>query len=574
VSRDTQIVQAHAPRHCIDNQAKVAVYSRSLHTSRATRQSSANVFLVGVQEGIKSTGYGFWDRVRNGSFTAPPNPLLDDCDRILEVSSDHASLAASSKQHYPNFGDIQPRHFVPAAEEIVKRTQQDIKSFVEAILGEGQTADAIPDTIKGNPLEDVVLQNLYRINFAAIYLERLMMWYMMLQNENKTEMSRIFNSVQQTLAGAEVVTADTVPLIWAARESVFRRLENTEKMAQQDKAVLEEKARALSLMLKGCMAVPDEDEESAIDHENISAVSKRLNEVSYELSRALSPREGSKPNPKLVLPLLYEILSLRKQKAQAAGFDTYADFYLSWFMTAPNVEAVADLHKRISSKAILIAEKHKEAWQNEDRLSLKDIDKMALSGSELDVSEYRPTIWGSLALHLEMNAVLVGLFDLCSKLFGVVVTELKADDKPPVWNSDVRVYQVLEEACGNLIGTIYFDPFKRPQSKAQGENFCVPLVSRGKLSSLSSTPSSEDKAQSSVTKPIVCIGCDISPPDWESSPVFMAFDEVTNLFHEFGHAMHHVLSNTDSGQVSGVAGVEADGVEFPSQVSILTYMLM
>jgi hypothetical protein len=91
--------------------------------------------------------------------------------------------------------------------------KHDIKSFAEAILGEGQTATAIPNMIKGNPLEDVLLQNIYRINFAAIYLEIVVMWYMMLQNEDKTEMSRIFNSERQTLAGAEVVPGDTLPLI-------------------------------------------------------------------------------------------------------------------------------------------------------------------------------------------------------------------------------------------------------------------------------------------------------------------------------------------------------------------------
>jgi Zn-dependent oligopeptidase len=108
------------------------------------------------------------------------------------------------------------------------------------------------------------------------------------------------------------------------------------------------------------------------------------------------------------------------------------------------------------------------------------------------------------------------------------VTDLKSDDKPPVWNSDGRVYHVLEEAGGNLFETIYFDPFKHPSPKHKGNLFRATrfsrLISRGNLSSLYSTPSSEDKAQSAITKPIVCIGYYISSPDWESSHVFMAFD--------------------------------------------------
>jgi oligopeptidase A len=144
--------------------------------------------------------------------------------------------------------------------------------------------------------------------------------------------------------------------------------------------------------------------------------------------------------------------------------------------------------------------------------------------------------------------VVAGLFGVISKLFGVTI----APDQAPVWHPDVRFFRI--ERDGQLIGQFYLDLYARP-GKGQGAWMDD---ARGRRLTTGGI----------VQTPIAYLTCNFTPPaevDGQLQPSLFTHDEVTTLFHEFGHGLHHMLTEVDELSVSGISGVEWDAVELPSQ---------
>jgi oligopeptidase A len=146
------------------------------------------------------------------------------------------------------------------------------------------------------------------------------------------------------------------------------------------------------------------------------------------------------------------------------------------------------------------------------------------------------------------HKVVDGLFGVISRLFGVTI----APDQAPVWHPDVRFYRI--ERNGELIGQFYLDLYARP-GKGQGAWMDD---ARGRRLTTGGI----------VQTPIAYLTCNFTPPaevDGKLQPSLFTHDEVTTLFHEFGHGLHHMLTEVDELSVSGISGVEWDAVELPSQ---------
>ncbi|MFS7894255.1 putative oligopeptidase A [Helianthus anomalus] len=137
------------------------------------------------------------------------------------------------------------------------------------------------------------------------------------------------------------------------------------------------------------------------------------------------------------------------------------------------------------------------------------------------------------------------------KLFGIDVEP--ADGSAPVWNADVRFYRI-KDSSGEPIAYFYFDPYVHPAEK-RGGAWMDEVVARRRVLS-------DDKM--SVRLPIVHIVCNQMPPVGDK-PSLMTFHEVKTIFHEFGHALQHMLTKQDEGLVSGIRGIEWDAIELPSQ---------
>ncbi len=145
-------------------------------------------------------------------------------------------------------------------------------------------------------------------------------------------------------------------------------------------------------------------------------------------------------------------------------------------------------------------------------------------------------------------AVMAGLFRLVQKLFGVQILP----DSAPTWHPDVRFYRI--ERDGQLVGQFYLDLYAR--AGKGGGAWMDDARGRRRL------------ADGSIQTPVAYLVCNFTPPatvDGQLQPSLFTHDEVTTLFHEFGHGLHHMLTEVEEIGVSGISGVEWDAIELPSQ---------
>jgi len=244
--------------------------------------------------------------------------------------------------------------------------------------------------------------------------------------------------------------------------------------------------------------------------------------------------------------IIIEMSNLRLERANLLGYKSHADFVLSNNMSE-TAGAVYELMDQLWPSALEMAKNDKEALSEmmknegiEEDFRGSDwryyVDKIRTKRYNFNEDETRP--------YFEFNAVKDGAFMLADKLFGM---KFKLLEDAPKWHEDQQVYEVLE-ADGTHIGVLYMDFFTR-ESKRGGAWM------------------NELRMQSNVDgfiKPIVTNNFNFPPPT-KDTPSLLSFTEAQTLFHEFGHALHGLLSNVKYGSLSGT-NVPRDFVEFPSQV--------
>ncbi len=248
-------------------------------------------------------------------------------------------------------------------------------------------------------------------------------------------------------------------------------------------------------------------------------------------------------------PLIKRILELRKQQAEILGYNTYAEVSLARKM-APNVESVEGLLEELRTVSYDAA--------------VKDLDTLKTFAKTDDLQPWDVSYWAEkqretlfnftaeeLRPYFPLPQVLDGLFTLAKRIFGVTI--IAADGEAPIWQEDVRYFQVNNEA-GEAIAHFYLDPYSRPAEKRGGAwmNDCI---GRAKI---------KLEEQFMTRLPVAYLICNQTPPV-DGKPSLMTFDEVTTLFHEFGHGLQHMLTKVDYPGAAGINNVEWDAVELPSQ---------
>ena len=144
--------------------------------------------------------------------------------------------------------------------------------------------------------------------------------------------------------------------------------------------------------------------------------------------------------------------------------------------------------------------------------------------------------------------MLDGLFALARRLFGAVITP--ADGEQPVWHPDVRYFRVRDED-GTPRASFFLDPYSRPADKRGG-------------AWVSGCLDRKRRPDGSLRLPVAYVVCNQAPPV-DGKPSLMTFREVETLFHEFGHALQHMLTTVDDVDAAGSNNIEWDAVELPSQ---------
>jgi oligopeptidase A len=252
--------------------------------------------------------------------------------------------------------------------------------------------------------------------------------------------------------------------------------------------------------------------------------------------------------------LMAEILYLRQEQAKSLGFASAAELSLASKM-ADSPQQVMDFLLDLAQKARPfalqdVAELRAFAKTNLGLESMESWDvsyvseklrQNKFSFSEDEVRQY-----------FQVQNVLAGLFQLVEELFGVVlrktsVTEPQYDLSQCLWHPDVQLYSVLRG--GTTVGYLFLDPY----SRATKRGGAWMDDSRGRRQRVSV-----------LQKPVAMLTCNFMPPNGDQ-PSTISHDDVTTLFHEFGHGLHHLLTEVDELEVSGINGVEWDAVELPSQ---------
>ena len=243
-------------------------------------------------------------------------------------------------------------------------------------------------------------------------------------------------------------------------------------------------------------------------------------------------------------PVMAEILSLRQEMAQLLGFNNYAELSLASKM-APNVETVDEFLIDLAQHAREPAEQDiaqiKAIAEQDGITDLQPWDTTFYS-EKLKVQHFNLS-QEALKPYFPAPKILQGLFSIVNRLYGIQIVEREA----PVWHPDARYFELEDQ--GQVLGGFYFDLYAR--SGKRGGAWMSGFRSRM-------------QSKQGLQKPICYMVCNFTPPVGDQ-PALLTHDEITTLFHEFGHGLHHMLTEVDNISVAGTHGVAWDAVELPSQ---------
>jgi oligopeptidase A len=244
-------------------------------------------------------------------------------------------------------------------------------------------------------------------------------------------------------------------------------------------------------------------------------------------------------------PIITQLLKLKLEEAKLLGFNNFAELSLATKMADTPKQVIEFLQNLASKAKPYAAQDMIELTDYAAKLGINDMqawdvsyvseklreDKYAFS--DLEVKQYFPEA-----------KVMAGLFKVIETIFGVFVQKTES----PTWHENAHFYSITRPT-GELVGQFYLDLYARNNKRggAWMDEAITRRVVDGKL-----------------TTPVAYLTCNFSAPVG-GKPALFTHDEVITLFHEFGHGLHHMLTEVNDYSVSGIKGVEWDAVELPSQ---------
>lgn len=246
-------------------------------------------------------------------------------------------------------------------------------------------------------------------------------------------------------------------------------------------------------------------------------------------------------------PVIDEILALRREKADLLEFNSYAELSLATKM-AESADKVLDFLNELVVKGRPVAEQEYSQLQEfaatlgKNQLNAWDISYYSekLRKELYDISQEE------LRAYFPVEKVKNGLFNIVSQLFGITIERNQGYE---TWHPSVETYDIFRDS--NLVARFYFDLYTR-DSKRSGA-WMHDCRTRRLL------------ADGSLQLPAAYLVCNFTEGTGDK-PALLTHSEVTTLFHEFGHGLHHLMTRENSLRVSGIHGVAWDAVELPSQL--------
>jgi oligopeptidase A len=242
-----------------------------------------------------------------------------------------------------------------------------------------------------------------------------------------------------------------------------------------------------------------------------------------------------------------KIIALRHEAAQLLGFDNAAAESLATKM-ADSTDTVMRFLEDLAARARPVAREELKTLRRfaAEHLGLGNLEawdvgyaaeKLRQQRYALDEEQLKP--------YFALPAVIDGLFAVTQKLYGITLDQREDVD---TWHPDVRYYE-LKNAEGEVFAGVYLDLYARSGKRGGAwMDVCRARFRDGDALHL----------------PVACLTCNFAPPT-ENAPALLTHDDVLTLFHEFGHSLHHMLTEVELPSIAGIDGVEWDAVELPSQ---------
>ena len=318
--------------------------------------------------------------------------------------------------------------------------------------------------------------------------------------------------------------------------------------ANAEKAGLQ--GHQLSLKMPCYLPIMQFAHSSALREKLYRAYVTRASDQSVSTPSAL-PADGSHPSSVSAFQdntiCIQEILALRHEEAQLLGYANYAEVSLASKMAQSPAEVMTFLHD-LAKRARPYAEKDIAELREfaAQQLQLKDPQAWDWTyiGEKLKEARYAFSEQ-EVKMYFTAPKVLAGLFKIVETLFEVSIRR----DTAPVWHEGVEFYRI--ERAGTLVGQFYLDPGAR--SGKRGGAWMDDVRARWLR---------PDNQQ--LQTPVAHLVCNFAEGAGGKPPL-LTHDDVITLFHECGHGLHHMLTQINERDVSGISGVEWDAVELPSQ---------
>jgi oligopeptidase A len=250
-------------------------------------------------------------------------------------------------------------------------------------------------------------------------------------------------------------------------------------------------------------------------------------------------------------PLISEILDLRQELAKLLGFANYSELSLAGKMaesTEQVLNFLRDLGQRGKPFAVRDLQELKAFAAEQGLTDLQSWDvgyySEKLRQQRYSISQEQVRAW------FPIDKVLSGLFAIVQQLYGIEIRELHDFDS---WHPEVRLFEINEN--GQHIGRFFFDLYARANKRGGAW--------------MDGARDQRRNATGELISPVANLVCNFTPPLASAAvngqPALLTHDEVTTLFHEFGHGLHHLLTRIEHAGASGINGVAWDAVELPSQ---------
>lgn len=260
------------------------------------------------------------------------------------------------------------------------------------------------------------------------------------------------------------------------------------------------------------------------------------------------------------MPLISRIMKLRQEEARMLGYANYAEVSLATKM-ATSPQQVLDFLTKLAAKAKPYAKRDLHALQQfaTEKLNLPKLEAWDLAYVSEKLREERYAFSDQeIKQYFPEDKVLTGMFKLVEKLYGIHIVPASASRNTQCWHPDVKFFDI-NDADGQLIGQFYLDLYARPTKR--GGAWMDDAITRRRIDN-------QPIGKQVIQIPVAYLTCNFSAPvnmNGQLRPALFTHSEVIVLFHEFGHGLHHLLTQIEDLGVSGINGVEWDAVELPSQ---------